>query len=386
MSETKQPEMYGFGLDAAQEERAQRLHDESIIIDMLFQGPIGPAAYTGEMEEQVKANLEEHHDYKKNMRWAVALAARNAVRGELPEFKEWWDASGVTAGNRQFSMDSTADLLRTLAVANLQFDRLDWLVKALTADDIRRAKAQGKHAGFISSQNTLALGQSLDNLDMLHEFGVKMLQLTYNSMNYVAAGCTERTDVGVSNFGVRVIERMNQLGMIVDTGHCSRQTTLDACEISDAPVVASHTCVRALSGHVRGKDDEELVALAETGGVVGVVTVPFFLSSGSEATMEHVLDHIDYIAKIVGYDHVGIGTDWPMSLPEWYHQVFAEKMATKVGFRPEDWKGPEKLTGFEDYREFINITRGLVARGYSDEEVKAIVGGNWLRVIEQIWK
>ena len=102
--------------------------------------------------------------------------------------------------------------------------------------------------------------------------------------------------------------------------------------------------------------------------------------------MEHFLDHVDYIVRVVGYEHVGIGTDWPMSLPEWGVQVLVEHVAPAIGFHPEDGVGAANLIGFEDYREFINITRGLVARGYSDEEVSAILGGNWLRVMEQVWK
>jgi membrane dipeptidase len=386
MSEAMAPKLFDFGLDNAQEERARRLHQESIIIDMLFQGPVGSAVYTEEMVEQIKADFERHHDYWRNMIWAIGLPIRMAARGEFPEFKEWWDASGVTAGNRQLDTNSADGLLPTIARATLQFDRLDWLVKALSAEDIRRAKDEGKHAGFITAQNTVALGQDLDNLDMLHEFGLNMLQLSYNSMNFVAAGCTERTDAGVSSHGVKFIERMNELGIIVDTGHCGRQTTLDACEISKEPVVASHTCAQVVSGHARGKSDKELQALANTGGVVGVVTVPFFLSAEPGATVEHFLDHVDYTARLVGVEHVGIGTDWPMSLPDWGVQMLVEKIAPQIGFRPEDRMGVADLIGFEDYGEFVNITRGLVARGYSDEEISSILGGNWLRVMDQVWK
>ncbi len=278
--------------------------------------------------------------------------------------------------------------MRSLALMTLQFDRLDWLIKARTADDIRRAKAEGKHAGFLNAQNTVGIGQNLDNLNMLHEFGLNMLQLTYNSMNFVAAGCTERTDAGVSSYGVKFIERMNELGIIVDTSHCGHQTTLDACQISSQPVVASHTCAQGVYNHARGKSDEELEALVKTGGVIGVVIVPFLLTDATEVTMEHFLDNIDYIVKLVGHKHVGIGTDWPTySLSEWSLQKYVEEVAPKIGFRPEDRVlATTEVKGFEDYREFINITRGLVSRGYSSDEVKDILGGNWIRVMEAVWK
>ena len=232
----------------------------------------------------------------------------------------------------------------------------------------------------------MALGQDLDNLNMLHEFGLNMLQLTYNSMNFVGAGCTERTDAGVSSYGVKFIERMNELGIIVDTGHCGHQTTLDACEISKQPVVASHTCAQGIYNHARGKSDEEIEAIAKTGGVIGVVTHPSLLSDADEVTMEHFLNHIDYIAKLVGHKHVGIGTDWPVSMPEQTFRMALEKCAPKVGFRPQDRLSIGMTKGYRDYREFINITRGLVSRGYSDDEIRDIVGGNWLRVMEAVWK
>ena len=117
-----------------------------------------------------------------------------------------------------------------------------------------------------------------------------------------------------------------------------------------------------------------------------MVTVPTFLNMKEDATMEDFMDHVDYIAKLVGPEHVGIGTDWPMSLPRFSLRMLTEQLAPTIGFRPQD-KIPmfETTIGFADYREFINITRGLVARGYSDEEIKGILGENWLRVIDQVW-
>lgn len=387
MHAVSSPRLYDYSLTPAQEERALRLHRESIIIDMLFQGPVGAAAYTVEMVRQLQDEYEKHRNAWRAMLTAMAMPPRMAARGEFPMFREWWEISGITCGNRQLDMTSFPEAVASLAVATLQFDRLPWLVKALTGDDIRRAKAEGKHAGLVTAQNTVAIGQDLDNLDMFYECGLRVLQLSYNMMNFVGSGCTERTDAGISNFGARFIERMNKLGMVVDTGHCGNRTTLDACEISCMPVIASHTCVEALSGHARGKSDEEIRALAKTGGVIGIVTVPTFLNMNGPATMNDLLDHVDYVARLVGPDQVGIGTDWPNSLPDWGARLLAEQVAPTIGFRPQD-KVPttEVVDGFADYREFINITRGLVSRGYSDEQVRAILGGNWLRVLDQVLK
>ena len=383
-SEQAGPGRFDLGLSPAQEERARRLHQESIVVDMLFLGPGGPADFTPEMNEPLRADYGRSHDAEWTFWLAMTLQARLAVLGRLPAFREWWDTSGVTAGSRECGIGSFEQVLREVGRATMQFDGLGWLIKALRADDIRRAKAEGKHAGILHMQDTRAIERDLDRLDLLHDLGMRVVQLTYNGMNFVGAGCTERTDAGLSYFGVEVVERINALRMIVDISHAGRQTTLDACRVSRAPVLATHTCAKALSGHDRAKSDEELRAIAATGGVVGVVVVPPFLSSKPEAAITDFLDHLDYIVRLIGAEHVGIGTDWPNCAPEWLLRELGEWTA-RIGFREEhrvDWCA--KLQGFRDYREFINITRGLVARGYSDGGIKAILGGNFLRVFEHI--
>ncbi len=375
---------YDFGLSEEQEERARRLHEESIIIDTLFQGPCGRRSFTDEMTKRLQDKYERHRDARKGLMSAVKLPVQLAVRGEFEEFHECWRASGITAGNRQTGGNTLEEAFESFALNQAQFDRLPWLVKATRAEDIRRAKADGKHAGFVSTQNTIDLGLNLDRLNQYYDMGMRMIQLTYNSVNFVAGGCTDRVDCGVTDFGVKVVQRMNQLGMIVDTGHCGRQTTLDACALSSAPVVASHTAAAGVHEHDRAKSDEELRAIAATGGYIGVYCVGMFLTPEPDATIEHFLDHVDYIAQLVGAQHVGIGSDWPMQAPEWGVQRLAE-YALEIGFRPEHGvTAPKNLIGFDDYRDFPNITRGLVARGYGDDEIKGILGGNFLRVFEQV--
>src|SRR5262249_2402092 len=154
------------------------------------------------------------------------------------------------------------------AIAQAQFDRLPWLTKALTAEDIRRAKRDGNVAGFISTQDADGIDRGLRDLQMAYDFGMRMIGLTYNMMNAGGGGCTERPDAGVSHFGAALIARMDELGIIVDTSHSGRQTTLDACLLSERPVVASHTAAEAVFRIDRAKSDDELHAIAETGGVI----------------------------------------------------------------------------------------------------------------------
>jgi membrane dipeptidase len=375
---------FDFGLTEQQEERAAILHREAIICDMLFQGPCGYRSFSPEMDAELEADFERHRSDLQYVYAAIAMPVRRAVAGEFPEFEACWVTSGITAGNRQVAAGFSERLGAGWALNTQQFDLLPWLVKALRANDIRSAKAEGKRAGFISSQDTVDMGQNLDMLDALHGMGLRMLQLTYNSLNFVGAGCTERTDSGVSNFGVAVIGRMNDLGIIVDTGHCGRQTTLDACALSNQPVVASHTAASGVYAVDRAKSDEELCALAGTGGVIGICAVPFFLAPGTGVTIDAMLDHIEYVANLVGWQHVGIGTDWPLQGSK-AAVCRLDAGGAEIGFRPEhNLDSATNLIGFDDYRDFPNITRGLVHRGYNDEQIRGILGENFLRVFAQV--
>ncbi len=376
--------IYDFGLSAEQEDRAARLHRESIVIDTLFQGPCGYRSFTDEMEAQLRADFEKHNNAAKGLWDAVRMPVRGAINGEFPDFEQCWRDSGITAGNRQVGGSNLEEAFSSFSLNQAQFDNLDWLSKATTAGDIRRAKAEGNHVGIVTTQNTVDVGLDLDRLNQYYDMGMRMIQLTYNSVNFVAGGCTDRVDCGVTDFGVKFIKRMNDLGIIVDTGHCGRQTTLDACELSEAPVVASHTSAAGVRLHDRAKSDEELTAIAESGGYVGVYLVGMFLTDDPNATIDHALDHIDYIAKLIGPEFIGIGSDWPMQAPEWGVQKLAEH-ALDIGFRPEHGVTmPKNLIGFDDYRDFPNIARGLVSRGYTDDQIRGILGENFLRVFEKV--
>jgi membrane dipeptidase len=375
---------YDFGLNGEQEERAAKLHRESIIIDTLFQGPCGYRSFTDEMVAELQAGYEKHRSAERGLWDAVQMPIRRAIKGAFPDFRDCWSASGITAGNRQTGGNSVGEAFHTFALNQAQFDNLPWLIKATTALDFRRAKAEGIHAGFVSTQNTVDFGQDLDNVNRYWDMGMRMIQLTYNSVNFVGGGCTDRVDCGVTDFGVKFIGRMNELGIIVDTGHCGKQTTLDACAISTAPVVASHTSAEGVHKHQRAKSDEELKAIAASGGYIGIYLVAMFLHGEPGCTIEHFLDHVDYIANLVGPQYIGIGSDWPMQAPEWGVQKLAE-YAMEIGFREEHGvTKPVNVIGFDDYRDFPNITRGLVQRGYSDDEIRGILGGNFLRVFEQV--
>src|SRR2546427_7745036 len=257
------------------------------------------------------------------------------------------------------------------------------LRRATCAEDIRAAKADGRLAIVLNVQDASILGRDLSVLDLLHGFGVRQVQLTYNPRNVIGDGCTERTDAGLSDFGMAVVRRLNELGMLIDLSHCGRQTTLDAAAVSTRPVACTHTAARALRDIPRNKRDDELRAVAAPGGVVGVVAVPSFLTDKSQATLDDVLDHIDHIVDGIGVEHVGIGTDRGVSFETATREEYYAWLAP-LGFKPEvnpPW--PPGVQGLTCAADLPRLTEGLIQRRYDDEAVRLILGGNFLRLYEQ---
>ena len=206
----------------------------------------------------------------------------------------------------------------------------------------------------------------------------------------IGDGCGERTNRGLTFSGLEVVNEMNRLGVLVDLGHCGDATTMDGIKYSKKPPVISHSNVRALSSSLRNKTDEQIKTLAEKGGVMGVTSRPTFVKRGVKPTLEDFLDHIEYIKRLVGIDYVGLGLDFVEKFQE------NKPISTKPKFlawrtrRPDIFGAPEDfentyVEGIESVSKLLNITRGLVARGYSDEEIQKVLGKNFLRVFKENW-
>jgi membrane dipeptidase len=380
---------YPFGLSEAQEAHARRLHAESVVIDMLWWGPVTYRSFTLEMEEQLKGMYARHQSPGQAVWDSFYLAGRMAVAGEFPEYEEVWRASGLTGGHFPLRVGTPEVLLTSASHLNRLVDGLSWVRKALTAQDFVEAKRAGQLAYLVQAQPIEPIARDLILLEQAHAFGLRMLMLTYNAQDLVGSGCTDRTNGGVTYFGREVIGFCNALGIVVDTAHSAERTTIDACRFSSKPVVASHNGAKGVYRHDRSKSDDEIKAIADTDGVIGVFTDAFFLSGSPEQyTMSTWLDHVDYIAGLVGWQHVGIGTDSPFAGPKWAVAKMGEWSST-TGFRPEEHQTDpmtvtHNLVGFDDYRDLLNLTRGLVARRYTDEQIRGILGGNVLRVFEQV--
>ena len=275
-----------------------------------------------------------------------------------------------------------AESMRLLGQYLATIEKQPAFMPAYRARDFVVAKETGRQA-LMFQLEPQTFARELENIELAYGLGIRMAMLTFNTRNYVGDGCGERTDEGLSYWGLQVVERMNELGMLIDLSHCGNRTTLDAIEASKAPVLCNHTGARALYPQCkRLKTDEVLTALAAKGGLVGISAVPNQLSGSAEQGIEDMLNHIDYAVRLIGVDHVAIGLDNVFHDQVAYHRQ-AAKTTFKLEYIGQELNAPY-MYGIESPEEWPNITRGLVSRGYSDDDILKIIGGNALRVIEQV--
>jgi membrane dipeptidase len=379
-------------LSEEEEERAQKLHRKYITFDSM--GGL-PSLYSDSMLKRLDELIVE-----KKPAWTIGNEMEELSIKELvgnPEYrKKCWETikqAGVTgvsttvgalSGPVPFTYENA---VKDLAKWTYMFDALkDIFVKVVRAEDVRIAKKEGKFAVLLNFQNITHICNELDNLDFFYYAGIRQIQLTYNTRNFVGDGCTERTDAGLSNFGLEVVDRMNKLGILIDLSHCGHKTVMDAIKASDDPVVFTHINCHALCKHARCKTDEEIIAVAEKGGYIGLTIVPFFVSEKENPTFDDFLDHVHHVAELVGVDHLGIGTDdtGQADVPRQLLDLQTSLLST-IGFRPEHRaRFGVSTRGFEHYVDWPNFTRGLVSRGYSDQEIQKILGENFLKVLEKV--
>lgn len=385
---TRSPGRFDFGLSEEQEARAARLHAESIVFDMLSQHAGGtifahyPADLQMELQSRIAVADSKFAAYKEAVYWPYEMS--ECGRSHL--LRDWYLQGGLTCGTfGDIKVHDGNDPTTCSAEQKvLRYSQLPWLRFVTTAAEIRSAKQDGVVAFYANCQPTTPVPRSLHAFDAAYAKGLRSFMLTYNRMDNIGVGCTERVDAGLSMFGVDVVRHCNEIGMIVDVSHCGHLTTLDACRHSKYPVTANHTLARSIYPHARGKTDEALRAVAGTGGVIGVVAVPFFLSDAPAPTIMCMLDHIDYIAGLVGWRHLAIGTDFPLQAPQAL-LITLEDEIKDDGFREQDRIDvTQRLIGYSDCRDLPNITRGLVQRGYTDEQIRGILGENALRVLAAV--
>jgi membrane dipeptidase len=321
---------------------------------------------------------------------------------ERKEFFEAFRAAGVTCifQNAGEEGNDPLRLIKRLARFTFTTDLLRGeLFKAVTPDDVVAAKKQNRLCLYFCA-NGVPLRQQWDNvrdelgfIRIFQQLGIRMMHVTYNRRNPIGDGCGEATDGGLSDFGRAVVAELNRLGIIVDVAHCGWRTSLEAAKASKQPTVASHTTAAALHRHIRSKPDEVIRAICDTGGLVGICCVSGFL--GGAGNVGAFLDHIDYVAKKFGVEHVAIGTDCAYVSRHTAAERAKMKMPKHTDGRriAPRWEAlwPEgSLPGQTDpslaWTNWPLFTVGLVQRGYSDEAIQKILGGNVLRVARAVWE
>ncbi len=263
-------------------------------------------------------------------------------------------------------------------------DRDEYFMRIDSSGDIDRVKNSGKLGVILGLQNSDQF-RTVNDVDFFRGLGQRVSQLTYNSRNLIGNGSTERRDDGLSDFGVSIVERMNKVGMAVDVSHCGDRTTLDAFEISKKPVLITHSNCRTLaSGHPRDKSDEAIKRVGATGSVMGITGVRMFVKATEPTTIEDALDHFDHVRKLIGAQHLGVGSDIDLygydSMPPELNKKLRANYKGSYGFREKI-----DIEGLNRPQRMFNLIEGLIRRKYSDEDIQGILGGNFARVLKQIW-
>ena len=301
--------------------------------------------------------------------------------------------SGITAMNVTVSSGDTESTLRRMApwFANAeQWPDVFRLVRSV--DQLHEAKDSSRVGIVLGFQDTTPYEGELSRIGVFHDLGVRVVQLTYNVRNLVGDGCLEPGNAGLSTYGHQVVERLNELGSIVDLSHCGKRTTAEGIRASSQPVGITHTGCAAVAPHPRSKDDEELRAAASRGGVIGIYLMPF-LSPGRVPTTDDVVAHIEHALNVCGEDHVGIGSDLsitPIDGSDEYwskHREFvARRIAAGIAAPAEDPDVLFTVPDLNSHRRMELIADALASRGHSDRVIEKVIGGNWLRLCDEVWK
>jgi len=341
--------------------RAVRLVTESLVIDMLNQ-----FLYRRDLQPTLKA-------------WLSQPGAFTAA--DFERFKN----SGVNAASFGDGADTFDDALRLFADWNSFLAQYpDWLLRIGRAADFVNAKSTGRYGILFGIQNAAHFRRP-DDVDVFYGLGQRVSQLTYNFRNLVGNGAFEPHDDGISEFGAKIVDRMNQVRMAVDCGHAGDRTMLDAFAISKRPVIISHGNCRALNpGHPRCVTDEAIRALAKQGGVMGINFISFMVKDHEPTTVDDVIDHFDHVRDVVGVEHVGVGSDMGLESNDLGDPKVLQQMLTTADKRYRVHHR-ETVAHLDHEKRIFDLTDGLIRRKYSDEQIRLILGENWRRVLAEVW-
>lgn len=340
-------------LTKAQEERAAELWDSELIIDGLSGHIVHPEPPPVDGKPYLQRLLES------NIRVVnVTMAAH--------------------AGD-QFEV-ALEEMFHYFNLVQVAADRV-LLVKRVA--DIERAHCEKKLGVIFGFQSPVPIGEHFYRWTIFQQLGLRICQMSYMEENIFADGCFAPGNRGLSYFGIQAVQEMNRLGIVVDLSHSGIRTAMEAIEKSTKPCVYSHSNARAVTPSPRNVPDEGIKLLASKGGVMGLSGHAFmsYKQIGRRPTLSDYLDHFEYVAKLVGTDHVAIGSDVFES-----YTKFSWEMSTKLLYN-SPWTFETVFNeGFHQVGQIKDVIRGLIARGFSDADVRKILGQNFLRVFKAVWR
>jgi membrane dipeptidase len=296
----------------------------------------------------------------------------------LPRFhRAGFDVTSLTVAGTEVDLAHT---VRWIAGVKHKIETSSGARLCHTVEDIDQARKNNQLAVIFNFQETRPFQKNIELISMFYALGVKHTLLAYNSKNYVGDGCAERTDSGLSRFGIEVVREMNRVGMLICGTHSGYKTTMEAMEMSTAPVIFSHSNAYAVYPHYRNIRDDQIQACAKSGGVIGVNGLGEFLND-HEATSASMFAHIDYIASLVGPQHVGIGLDYAEDLPAFWRWV-----DENPSMWPPNLGQVRTRSKFALPEQLIELVTIMLDAGYSCDVIRGILGLNFKRVCEQVWK
>jgi membrane dipeptidase len=366
------PPYAGLDLTQEQAERTERLLREEIVISLHDHPQVFPADM-GELRDHIRTGREPT---------GYAGLARS---GMTAVFDNGMDGTCCISSDAGWKYQ---DVLFDLGVRMADLAHQDYVVKAETVADIRYAHETGRLAHVFGLEAATMIENEVDRLDVLYGFGVRQIGIAYSEANTLGSGLKERGDGGLTYFGERAVRRMNQLGMAIDISHSGDRTSMDVIQASTTPVFITHCGSREVWPTARMKPDAVIKACAERGGVLGVEAAPHTTLSPQHPRhdLESVMDHFAHVAELVGIEHVAFGPDTLFGDHVGLHDAFAKSLSIQQVHGTVEFDKVPYVDGLENPAEcFYNIIGWLVAHSYSDDEIRAVTGGNILRVLEEVW-
>ncbi|MEM0272170.1 MAG: membrane dipeptidase [Thermoprotei archaeon] len=359
-------------LSKNEEDRVNQLIEKCIIISLHDHPSIYPK------------NISEIFEYVRQNRIFLGYKGL-AASGLDAVFDGLLDGTNLITSNTPWKWDST---VYEIGMRLCDIAHQDFVIRGEGVEDIRRAHREGKVALILHLEGASMIENELDRIDILYGFGVRCMGLVYSDSNAIGGGLKEKGDGGLTDFGYKVVKRMNKVGVAIDLAHVGDRTSLDAIDASDKPILITHAGSRTVWNTKRMKPDEVLQAMAEKGGIIGLEAAPHTTLSKEHPhhTIESIMDHFKYLEKLIGLNHIAFGPDTLFGDHVGLHKLFIKELS--ISQITGDVKHPtvEYVDGLENPSEFTNIIRWLVREGYSDQDIAKVVGENILRVLSQIWR